>query len=96
MTVAPERRSPVAMRVECRRPLRQAGEKGRLCDRQLARGGPEIRVAGAFDAHNLVAIGRQAQVQREDVALRLAMFQPDGNDCLAQLNRNTTRPAGGA
>ena len=59
----------VAVRVEARRPLRQAGEERRLRRRQHRRVAAEVRVAGAPRADDLVAVRREVQIQREDLAL---------------------------
>ena len=74
-----------------RRPLRQRRQPRRLRDRQLFRRAAKVTPAGAGDADGLLAVRREVDVQREDLALRVAMFESQRHDGLAHFRRNRAR-----
>ena len=70
---------PVPIRIEARWTLRQPGEECRLRWGQHPRWNVEVGTARALDAGDLIAIPGQVQIHRQDLALREAMFQPNGD-----------------
>jgi hypothetical protein len=78
--------------IEVGRALRQPRQKRRLCRRDCASGNAEVPAAGALDAHELIAVGRDVQIEREDFALREAVLQAQGDDRLAKLGDQTALP----
>ena len=77
-----------------RRPLRQRGEPRRLRRRQILRRAAEIAPAGPDDSRRLLAVRREIDVEDEDLALRIAVLEPQRDDRLAQLPGERARPAG--
>ena len=81
----------IAQRIERPRPLRQRGQERGLRVRQLLGGDAEVTPARADDAGRLIAVRREVQVEREELALRVAMFEPQRDDGLAYLLRERAR-----
>ncbi len=83
----------LAERVEPGRPLRQAGQKRRLRRRQHRRSAAEVGAARPLGADDLVAVRREVQVQREDLALVEPMLEPQREHGLADLLAHAPRRA---
>ncbi len=81
-----------APRVEPRRTLRQRGDERRLRRRQHRGVGAEVGVAGALGAGDLVAVGREVQVEREDLGLRQPMLEAQRDDRFLDLGAPATPP----
>ena len=75
----------VLQRVERGRPLRQRREERRLRRRQHRRVDAEVDLAGAPGPGRLVAVRREVQVQRQDLALAEAVLEPQRQHHLADL-----------
>ena len=74
-SLAPPARARAAPRVEPGRPLRQRREKRGLRRRQHRRGAAEVGLARALGTGDLVAVRREVQIERENLALRQPMLQ---------------------
>ncbi len=72
----------------CGRPARNAACAGVSIDASVA----EVRAAGALGADDLVAVGGEVQIQREDLALGEAMLEPQRQHRLANLRAQAARP----
>ena len=83
----------VAERVVARRPLRKAGQKRRLRRREHRRLGPEVDAARLSGADDLIAVGGEIEVEREDLALVEAMLEPQREHGLADLLPHASRRA---
>ncbi len=81
----------IAERIEGRGTLRQAGEKRRLRRRQHRRLDAEIALAGSSHARSLAAVGGQIQIQRENLALRETMLEPDRERHFLELRAKASR-----
>ena len=82
----------IAERVVAGRPLRQAGEKRRLRRRQHRRLGAEVGAARPAGADDLIAVGREIQIERENLALVEAMLEPQREHGLADLLAHAPDP----
>jgi hypothetical protein len=85
-------RSGPAVGIERRRPLRQAGQERGLRGRQVVRGAAEVGPARGLGAHDLVPVRRDAQVQRQDLALAQPVLEAQRQQHLAQLPPRGARP----
>ena len=92
VTLPRRRRCLVAVRIERRRPLWQAGEERRLRGGQHPRLDTEVGLARTLEAGGLVAVGGEVQIERENLALRQAVFEPEGEDGFVHL-RTPAAPA---
>ena len=92
VTLPRRRRRLVAVRIERRRPLWQAGEERRLRGGQHPRLDTEVGLARTLEAGGLVAVGGEVQIERENLALRQAVFEPEGEDGFVHL-RTPAAPA---
>jgi hypothetical protein len=82
----------MAERVEAARPLRQAGEEGRLRRREHRRRHAEVGLTRPLGAGELIAVGGEVQVQREQFGLREAMFEAQRDERLVRLGRDAATP----
>jgi hypothetical protein len=83
-----------AIRVEARWPLGQTREERRLRGRDQGRRHAEVRAAGALGSRDLVAVGRQVQIQGQQLALAEAVLETQGHQRLAQLLGHAARARG--
>ena len=74
-----------AIRVERGRPLRQACKERGLRHGELIGRCAEIAAAGALGPGHLIPVRRKVQIEREDVALRKPVLQPERDDGFVQL-----------
>ena len=81
----PPRGRFVTIRIERGRPLGQTGQEGRLGRREVLGRGVEIGAAGRLCALELVPVGRDVQVQGQDLALRELVLDAQGEQRFAQL-----------
>ena len=77
----------MTIRVERARPLGQAGQEGGLGRGEVLRRGVEVGAAGRLRALELVPVGRDVQVQGQDLALGEPVLDAQGEQRFAQLAR---------
>ena len=80
----------VAKRVVAARALRQADEERRFGRREVARPLPEVEPRRGFDAVRAVAERDAVEPEREDLPLREAEFEPEGEVRLGELVGEST------
>ena len=74
-----------AIGIERGGPLCEAREQRSLCRSQHRRITAEVGATGSSRAHDLVAVGGQIQIHRQDLALGEAVFQPQRENRLGDL-----------
>ena len=81
----PEQRLTVARKVDHRRCIGQHGQHGSLGPRQLAGRVTEVAPRGGFHPDHVTAERRVRGVERQDLPLAVATFEPSGQNDLNQL-----------
>ena len=87
------RRVARAVGIESGRPLRQARQKRSLRRREHRHRTTEVRATGALSTHDLIAVRRKVQVERQDLALRKTMLDSQREHGFVNLRGNPAPPS---